>query len=267
MSVGRAGRSGRADEPVSGRLYARPPRVRCIDGAGIYDARMTVDRVQIWAWAGFAAQVVFVVSWLVAAAWQGEGYSVLAHTISDMYAVTAPGGLFLVVVLTLCGLATVLFAMLSVRPVLRPGGRAATVGAVLLALSIYGVGDLLSPLEREACRLADPGCTGPDQVSNVGGRLDSAISTVGIMLFLAATFVLAAAMKRTPGWQRWAWPARWVGVGFAVLLIVFVGAQAADLGGLLERLLATSGSAAIAALALQVARRPVDEVPPRGRGR
>jgi hypothetical protein len=228
--------------------------------AGVYDARMIDNRVRIWAWAGFAAQVAFVASWLIAAAWQGDRYSVLAHTISDMYAVTAAGGLFLVVVLTLCGLATVLFAVLSVRPVLRPGGRAATVGAVLLALSIYGVGDLLSPFEREACRLADPGCTASDQASNLGGLLDSVISTVGILLFLAAPFVLAAAMKRAPGWQRWAWPARWVGIGFAVLLILFVGAQAADVGGLLERLLAASGSAAIAALALRIARPPIDEV-------
>jgi hypothetical protein len=207
------------------------------------------NRVRIWAWAGFAAQVVFVASWLVAAAWQGDNYSVRAHTISDMYAVTAPGGLFLVVVLTLCGLATVLFAVLSVRPTLRT-----TVGALLLALSIYGVGDLLSPFEREACRLADSGCTESDQVSNLGGALDSAISTVGILLFLAATFVLAAAMKRTPGWQRWAWPARWVGIGFAVLLVLLVVAQAADLGGLLERLVAAGGAAAIAALALRIAR-------------
>src|ERR671921_457499 len=138
--------------------------------------------IRSWAWAGFAAQVAFIASWLVAAVWQGDRYSVLAHTISDVYAITAPHGLFLVVVLTLCGLATVLFAVLSVRPALRAAGRVATAGAVLLALSIYGVGDLLSPLEREACRLADPGCTATDQSSNAGGRLDSAISTVGILL-------------------------------------------------------------------------------------
>jgi hypothetical protein len=95
------------------------------------------NRVRIWAWAGFAAQVVFVASWLIAAAWQGDHYSMLAHTISDLYAVTAPDGLFLVVVLTLCGLATMLFAVLSVWPVLRPGGATAIVGAILLALSIY----------------------------------------------------------------------------------------------------------------------------------
>lgn len=220
----------------------------------VYHVPMTGDRVRIWAWVGFAAQVVFVVSWLVAAAWQGERYSVLAHSISDMYAVTAPGGLFLVVVLTLCGLATMLFAWLSARPVLRPGGRTATVGAVLLALSIYGLGDLLSPFEREACRLADPGCTDSDQLSNAGGTLDSVLSTIGILLFVVVAFVLAAAMKRAPGWPGWAWPARWVGIGFIVLIVALVVAQAADLGGLGERLLAAVGSAAIAALALRIAR-------------
>jgi hypothetical protein len=40
-----------------------------------------------------------------------------------------------------------------------------------------------------------------------------------------------------------------------VLLVVLVAAQTADLGGLLERLLAAFGSAAIAALALRIARR------------
>ncbi|MCA2176125.1 DUF998 domain-containing protein [Nonomuraea glycinis] len=49
----------------------------------------------------------------MAASWQGPRYSVLAHTISDLYAVTAPGGMFLVVVFTLCGAATIrcLFGM------------------------------------------------------------------------------------------------------------------------------------------------------------
>jgi hypothetical protein len=51
------------------------------------------------------------------------------------------------------------------------------VDAVLLALSVYGVGDLLSPFEREACRLADPGCTASDQAANAGGILDSLITT------------------------------------------------------------------------------------------
>jgi len=217
---------------------------------------MTGDSMRTWGWVGFVAQVAFVVSWLIAPAWQGGDYDSLAHSISDMYAENAPGGWFLVVVLTLCGLATVLFALLAVRPALRGGGRRATVGAVLLALSIYGVGDLFSPFEREACRLADTGCTGSDQTGNLGGKLDATLSTFGILLFIAAAFVLASAMRRTPAWRGWAWPARWVGIVFAVLLVAFVVAESADLGGLLERLLAGFGSVAIGALAWRIARQP-----------
>ena len=91
------------------------------------------------------AQIAFVLSWLIAGLWQGARYSVLAHSISDMYAVTAPGGMFLVVVVTLCGLATILFAALSVWPTLRRAGWPAAVGSALLGLSIYGLGDLLTP--------------------------------------------------------------------------------------------------------------------------
>jgi len=76
--------------------------------------------VRLWARVGVAAQVVFVLAWIVAGFWQGPGYNALKYSISDMYAVTAPRGLFLVVVITLCGIGTVLFAVLSVWPTLRP---------------------------------------------------------------------------------------------------------------------------------------------------
>ena len=207
-----------------------------------------------WAWVAAVAQVVFVVSWLIAQAWEGPRYSALSDTISDMYAVTAPGGLFLVVVLTLCGIATVLFALLAVWPVLRPAGWTAAVGSILLAVSIYGLGDALSPFERQGCRIADPGCTAADQMNSMGGRLDSILSTIGIFCFAASAFFLAAAMKRTPGWERAARPARWVGVGFVVLLVLVAASESVDLGGLTERLLAAFGAAAIAALAIRIAR-------------
>src|SRR5215212_11836803 len=71
--------------------------------------------VRRWALVALVAQVAFVGSWLIAASWQGPRYSVLDHSISDMYAVGAPNGAFLVVVLTLCGAATILFAWLSLR--------------------------------------------------------------------------------------------------------------------------------------------------------
>jgi hypothetical membrane protein len=207
-----------------------------------------------WAWVAAIAQVVFVVSWLIAQAWQGPRYSALSDTISDMYAVTAPGGLFLVVVLTLCGIATVLFALLSVWPTLRPAGWTAAVGSILLAVSIYGLGDALSPFERQGCRIADPGCTAADQINSLGGRLDSILSTIGIFCFVAAAFFLAAAMRRTPGWERAARPTMWFGVGFLVLVLLLAAVESSGVGGLVERVVVAIGAAAIAALAVRVAR-------------
>lgn len=157
--------------------------------------------IRRWAWVGIAAQVLFVASWLLAASWQGRRYSVIAHSISDMYAVTAPHGSFLVIVFTICGAATICFALRSVWPMLRPGGWAATVSSALLALSILGLGDLLSPAERVDCRMADPGCTAARALSNSGGKLDDTLSSIGLLALVVAGLVLAAAMRRTPGWQ------------------------------------------------------------------
>jgi hypothetical protein len=214
---------------------------------------MTEKWVRIGAWAGFAAQVVFVVSWLLAAAWQGDGYRVLAHTISDMYAVGAPGGWFLVVVLTLCGLGTVLFALLGLRPALRGSGAFGLVGSVLLALSILGLGDLLTPFEREACRAADPGCTPADQLANLGGKLDGLLSTAGLVLLVVSGFLLAAAMARLPAWRSAVRRTRtWI---LAVLVLLLATAFVPGAGGLTERLLAAGASAWVAWLAWAVLRR------------
>jgi len=214
-----------------------------------------VAAVRRWALVGVVAQAAFVTSWLIAASWQGPHYSSLAHSISDMYAVGAPFGAFLVVVLTLCGAATILFAWLSLRPALRPAGWTASVGSALLALSIFGLGDLLSLFEREGCRLADRGCTAAAQFANSGGKLDAALSTLGVLLFVLAGFFLASAMKRLPGWRRWAWPARGVTVLFLVLVVATGLGTAVDLSGLFERLLAATGAAGIALLAAGVLQR------------
>src|SRR5579864_2510714 len=56
-------------------------------------------RIRRVAWLAIAAQVAFVFSMLIAAAWQGPHYSLISDSMSDMYAVTAPDALFLVVVL------------------------------------------------------------------------------------------------------------------------------------------------------------------------
>jgi hypothetical protein len=202
---------------------------------------------------GISTQVLFVASFLAAAAWQGPRYSILKHSISEMYAVTAPHPLFLLIVITLCGAATILFTLRAVWPALRPGGWAATVGSALLALSAVGFGDLLTPFERVACRMADPGCTTAKMVSNSGGKLDGNLTTIGVALFVLAGFFLAAAMRRIPSWQAWARPARWI----AVLILVLAIADFADsgLGGLFERLVSAIGAAALAAFAVGIMHR------------
>ncbi len=208
-----------------------------------------------WAWAGLVAQVAFVLGWLLAAAWQPADYSVLGHSISDMYAVTAPHAWFLVVLLTGCGAATIGFAWFAVRRALAPGGRRATVGALLLAVSILGLGDLLTPFEQLACQQADPDCSPADQLANLGGTLDATLSTIGLVALVAAGFVLASAMRRTPGWSGTAVPTRVVAVVLLALLLATWGLDL-GVGGLLERLLALVAALGVARLARAVLHRP-----------
>jgi len=211
--------------------------------------------IRRWALVALAAHVLFVLSWLVAALWQGPRYSVLAHSISDMYAIGAPHGAFLVIVITLCGIAAISFSLLSVWPSLRPGGWTAAVGSLLLALSIFGVGNLLTAFERLACRRADPGCTAAAQLTTSGGWLDAILSTVGVPLFVAAGFFLASAMQRTPGWHAWVRPTRGL-MGLVIVLYVATGVLGVvGLSGLFERLLAATGAAGVAFLAVGVLRR------------
>lgn len=223
--------------------------------ASLYDRRVKSNLSRWVAQLTVVAQVAFVLSWLIAGLWQGPRYSALSHSISDMYAVTAPYGLFLVVVITLCGLATVMFAALSLWPTLSPAGWLAVVGSILLGLSIYGLGDLLTPFERLACRIADPGCSPAAQLANTGGKLDATLSTIGIFVFAAATFFIAQAMRRTLGWRDWAWPARWVGIAFILILVADLATSPLGIGGLVERLLAAFGAAAIGAVAWRVSSR------------
>ena len=128
-------------------------------------------------------------------------------------------------------------------------------GSVLLALSIYGLGDLLSPLEREGCRLADAGCSAAAQFANSGGKLDALLSILGVVLFVLAGVFLASAIKPLPPLCRWGWPPRG-GAAFFVVIAVATGlGTAVDLSGLFERLLAATGATSIALLAAGVLQR------------
>jgi hypothetical protein len=211
-------------------------------------------RVRFWAWVGLAAQVLLIVSWIAAGFWQGPRYSIVSDSISDLYAATAPAGLPLAIVIGLCGLATILFAWLSVWPSLRGAGARAAIGSALLGASIYGLGDLLAPVARVACRIADEGCSPSDQLATFGGLLDAISSIPGILLFIVAIFVLAAAMARTPEWRDLAVLSRRLGFVSIALLIVAVLGSAMDATGLATRVFAIAGAAGIAALAWRIAR-------------
>ena len=231
---------------------------RNLDGAGVGLRAASAGRrvaVRRWAWLGLVAQVVFVVSLIAAATWQGPRYNSVAHTISDMSAVTAPHAMFLIVILTLCGAATIGFALRAVWPTLRTGRAWAAVGSIMLALSIVGLGDLLSPFERLACRMADPGCTAQGQLANTGGQLDNAISSIGLLVLIVGAFFLAAAMRRTHGWEAWARPTRWTAVLIAAFAVGSVLTQGAGYTGLFERLVAWTGAAGLAVLTTGILRR------------
>ena len=211
--------------------------------------------VRRWALVTVVTQVVFIASWLVAAAWQGPRYSPIAHSISDMYAVTAPHAWFLISVLTLSGAVTMVFAGLCVWPSLRSGGWSARVGSILLALSVFGLGDLLTPFERLACRIADAGCSAADQTANLGGTLDTLLTTAGFAFFVAAGFFLAGAMGNTRDWRSWVRPTNVFTIAVLVLFVATGVFSQSPVGGLLERLVAALGAVGIALLALEIARR------------
>jgi hypothetical protein len=201
------------------------------------------------------ANIVFVAAWLLAATWQGPNYSVVAHTISDMYADGAPGAWFLVLTFTLCGAAVLLFAFRSLWPALKAAGWPARVGVILLGLSIFGLGDLLSVFEQQGCRLADPGCTPEAQAATFGGAADATLSTFGAFALPVCGVLLAVAMKRLPQWRSWFRPTLFAAVGLLALLLLDGVLGGVGAGGIGERLFALGGAAWITVLGLGVLRR------------
>jgi hypothetical protein len=253
------------NSPQPTETITRPVESSGASGSPSHPDRKRGRRERRLAWAAVAAQVLFVASMLLAASWQGSSYSLLADSMSDMYALNAPAAAFLIIMLTIAGAVTMWFTFRSLRPALRSAllpqagsaGRLVTIGCWLLASSIFGIGNLLTIFMRLDCRLVDAGCTPANQVSNFGGALDNTISSVGVPVFIAAGFLLAVAMNRTASWKSLVRPTRW----FTVVMIVWAIGDAVSgyggdhPGGLFERLIAFTGAAWIAYIAVAVSRR------------
>jgi len=209
---------------------------------------------------GLIAQLVFVASTLIATFWQGARYSPVKDSISDLYAIGAPHAVYIIVIFTLCGAATIVFALLALWPALRPANKVSFIGPLLLSLSIYGVGDLFTPFERLSCSMAAPSCTSSMQTANAGGQLDNDLSTIGILLFIASLFFLAKSMSKTENGRR-ASQVMLLGAVYMILSVVAIGAlHASTYTGLVERLLAFGGAALIAAMAAFNVRRSANSL-------
>jgi hypothetical protein len=59
-------------------------------------------------------------------------------------------------------------------------------------------------------------------------------------------------LQRRDSRRDWAWPARWVGLAFILILVADVATSSLGFGGLMERVLAALGAAAIGALAWRI---------------
>ena len=124
---------------------------------------------------------------------------------------------------------------------------------MLLGASVYGLGNLLAPFARVACRTADEGCSPADQIATVGGVLDVVITIPGILFFIISVFVLSGAMARITEWHDMAGPTRQLGIVFIALLVATAVASLIDATGLMNRVLASFGAAGIAGLAWHIA--------------
>jgi hypothetical protein len=181
---------------------------------------------------GIVAEVVFVVTVLVAELWQGSGYRWVRDDVSEMGAVTAPHAWWFLVPQAVAGILTISFALFGLLPALRPAGRAGVIAAVFSAGS--AVQDLSDAAFRLDCRAAD-GCDSAQTTASWHGQLHEAFGLVCILLLIGAMFMAARAFKRLPAWSRWAGPTRLVGCLVVAGLLGVALPATESVHGLLQR--------------------------------
>ena len=208
------------------------------------DARTT------WLASGaIAGVVVFNLGWLVAGALQTGGYSVAAHDVSDLAALTAQAPWVMLLGNGVAGVLTIGFALFALRPALAVPGRRSALGAWLLAASLMGLDNLSDVFFRLDCRVADPGCV---PAGSWHGTVHMVVGALCAVVTLALPFVLAWRMRRLDGWRDLARPSVVFGVVFAVVLFSYAALEGRTGGGYLQRAAILLLSGGVVALALRV---------------
>jgi hypothetical protein len=201
--------------------------------------------------AGVVGAFAFTAGWLIGETLQGAGYDPGRDDISELGALTAPYAWVMLVGQAIGGIGTVLFALGALRPALR-ARRAGAVGSWLLALSALGLDNISDVLFRLDCRTAD-GCTGAQQTASWHGHVHAIVAGT-VLLFGVAPFVLARAFRQAPGWSRFVWPSRTVGVAAIVLIVIYLALSERNGAGYVMRALALVMAGWMAAMAVRTLR-------------
>ena len=169
--------------------------------------------------AAIAAQVAFVLGWLVLGALEGHGYSPGRDDVSDLGALTAHHTMWWQLVVGASGALTMAFAIWALRPALTLPGRRAPLAAWLVVVSLPSLDNLGDAFFRLDCRAADAGCSTADAAASWHGKAHLVVFAVAAVPTLIAPFALARSFRQLEGWRDLARPARVFGV---VAIIGFV---------------------------------------------
>lgn len=205
-----------------------------------------------WGVVGVVAQVVFTAGWVIAETWQGPRYGLIQDTISDMQARTAPHVWFPIVCFAVGGLGTFGFAVFGLRPALDGAGKIARFSPWMIGISALALGNSFPLIP---CRLSDPGCTATKQLLSPGGLTDAIVAGLAFFVLAFTPASLGRRLGALPSWRRVRpvmLAARVACPVSYVLLAVSSSAASMPAVGLIERILATTCSLWIGALAFNL---------------
>jgi hypothetical protein len=149
----------------------------------------------VWGVVGLVAQVAFAAGWLIAETWQGQRYSLLTNTISDMQAAGAPHVWFPIVCFAVGGIGTCGFALFGLHGAWR---RVARIAPWKIGLSGLALGNSFPLIP---CQLSTPGCTATHQLLSAGGLTDAVFAGVALWVLAITPWPLARQLASLPRWS------------------------------------------------------------------